>query len=45
MKSCKALVMALVAERVDTVFGEMGAGVDRRSVLLQDKYTIKYIGY
>ena len=43
MKSFEALAMALIAEGVDTVFGEIGAGVDRLSALLHEKYKINYV--
>src|SRR5512138_294159 len=43
MKGFEALAMALVAEGVDTVFGEIAGGVDRLSAILHAKHKIKYV--
>ncbi len=43
MKGFEALAMALVAEGVDTVFGEIAGGVDRLSSILHAKHKIKYV--
>jgi len=43
MKGFDALAAALVAEGVDTVFGEIAGGVDRLSSVLEAKHGIRYV--
>ena len=43
MKGFEALASALVAEGVDTVFGEISGGVDRLSSVLNAKHGIRYV--
>ena len=43
MKGFEALAAALVAEGVDTVFGEIAGGVDRFSSVLESKHGIRYV--
>jgi len=43
MRGFEALAAALVAEGVDTVFGEIAGGVDRLSAILHSKHKIRYV--
>jgi thiamine pyrophosphate-dependent acetolactate synthase large subunit-like protein len=43
MNGFEALATALVAEGVDTVFGMIGAGVDRLSAVLHSKHKVRYV--
>ena len=43
MKGYEALASALVAESVDTVFGEISGGVDRLSSVLDSQFGIRYV--
>jgi acetolactate synthase-1/2/3 large subunit len=43
MKGFEALAVALVAEGVDTVFGEISGGVDRLSSVLESEHGIRYV--